>query len=749
MLAAVRHAGNREGVSECVEVCVVAYSEQFPHVPPSGRRAMGDTLLSPPLLFALVRNNARRLVIAAGLIFICLCAAIVLMRPLYSGTAILLVDPRQPRVLQSDAVLSGIGNDMGAVDSQIEVIQSAAVAQKVITDLDLENDPEFAPSGGLGAMIRSLFGSTPEARMEYALRRFASDLKVRRRGATYVLEVEFRTHNAARAAQIANAVATTYVAQQSALKSSATSDASKFLADRLTLLRKQSTDADAAVARYREQNGLINSGEKRSVVEQQLAETNQQLIAARVRSEDARARLRQVDKAASDPAARQSLIETLQSPVIGALRAQYAQAFKSGAELAQSLGPKHPAFKNSEAEQAALSRQIDAEIKRIMLGVKGEYEAADSRQKGLEADLVRLKAAASADDKASVRLNELDREAEAARAILQRSLARYKETREQEGMQAAEARIVSPAIVPVSANGPNRQLLLAAALIASLVLAILFVAATDRAEIAPAPTRAPDPAPQPDPEPTPRKPAPRVERTELPTLGYVPQIGATRGASIGWSLTSPFSPLQEAVRRLAADFLAARPRSQIIAISGAAAQDGASTIATSLADALTRAAQLRVLRVDAGYAAADATLRRVGLAQSAKGGLPPEFAIEKAAGAADRLHLGITDQAEFLDLADRHILHEALTYLRGSYDVIVIDTGAAVTDAQSQRLIALADSAMLVVTDEAALAKPEVTQALAARRAKFSGMIVNRAPLDLYRDARVAADPRAPARLAG
>src|SRR6202012_1198005 len=141
---------------------------------------------------------------------------------------------------------------------------------------------------GIVSMLRSLFDARPQSRMAYALSRFATNLKVRRRGATYILEIEFRSRSAERSAQIANAIATAYVEQQAELKSGATNAATNCLADRLTDLRKQSSDADAAVARYREQNGLVNSGEKQTVVEQQLADVNQQLVAAGVRTEEIR-----------------------------------------------------------------------------------------------------------------------------------------------------------------------------------------------------------------------------------------------------------------------------------------------------------------------------------------------------------------------------------------------------------------------------------------------------------------------------
>src|ERR1700754_141998 len=124
-----------------------------------------------------------------------------------------------------------------------------------------------------------------ESRARYVLSQFERNLKVRRRGVTYILEIEFLSRFPEKAARIANAIANAYVELQAGAKSSATSDASKWLGDRLTDLRKQAREAEAAVVRYKEENGLVNAGDKRSVVEQQLADTNQQLTVARLRVE--------------------------------------------------------------------------------------------------------------------------------------------------------------------------------------------------------------------------------------------------------------------------------------------------------------------------------------------------------------------------------------------------------------------------------------------------------------------------------
>ncbi|MBV5271710.1 MAG: GumC family protein, partial [Afipia sp.] len=430
----------------------MAYNDHFPNsaAVSAGRPAIADALLNPRFVYDLATRHARRIGSTAVVLFIVFASLILLMTPHYSGTAIVLVDSRQQRVLQSDAVLSGIGNDMAAVDSQVEVIQSAPIALKVISELKLDQDPEFLPANGIFELLRSIVGDRSESRMQYVLSRFASNLKVRRRGVTYILEIEFLSRSPEKAARIANAIANAYVDQQAAAKSSATSDASKWLGDRLADLRKQARDAEAAVALYKAEKGLVNTGEKRSVVEQQLADTNQQLTLARLRVEETRARLKQIEKASSNPAAKNSLVDALSSPVIAALRAQYTLAAKNSAELAQSLGPLHPAIRTSEAELSAISRQIDMEIGRLSLGVRQEFETAQERERSLEASLGKLKTVMASNDQSTVRLHELERESEAAQAILQRSLARYKETKEQEGVQAVEVRVISPAAVPLA-----------------------------------------------------------------------------------------------------------------------------------------------------------------------------------------------------------------------------------------------------------------------------------------------------------
>ena len=113
-------------------------------------------------------------------------------------------------------------------------------------------------------------------------------LQVKRIDKTFVLDLEFSSISATKAASIANAVADAYLLDHLSAKYDATRRTSLWLQEQLEELQKKSARADMAVERYREENKLI--GAKGSLVnEQQLAELNSQLTS---RAETARAQAR-------------------------------------------------------------------------------------------------------------------------------------------------------------------------------------------------------------------------------------------------------------------------------------------------------------------------------------------------------------------------------------------------------------------------------------------------------------------------
>src|SRR6185312_4045967 len=113
---------------------------------------------------------------------------------------------------------SGLPPDTSAVDTQVEVLRSNALALDVVKRLKLYNDPEFNPG-----MAPGLFGTAPahaptanpDARtLARVTNTVMSKMWARRAGLTYVVQVGFNSRSPRKAADIANVIMDTYLKRQ-------------------------------------------------------------------------------------------------------------------------------------------------------------------------------------------------------------------------------------------------------------------------------------------------------------------------------------------------------------------------------------------------------------------------------------------------------------------------------------------------------------------------------------------------------
>ena len=408
-------------------------------------------------------------------------AALIVIPAKYQATAVVMVDPRQLHVTDTPTVLTGIGADAAAVESQVEIITSTALARKVITAMKLENDPEFAQPSlldeigyGLHGLIGGDGGALQRTKDERLISNLQKNLTVHRRGQTYVLEINFYSKDAAKAARIANAFAQAYLADQREIHSDTTANAAGWLDARMEDMRERVRRSDEAVENYRSSHNIVDVTQGNKLINRQIEDLTQQIAMARTYTADARARMEQVEYAARHNDDPSTLNEVLHSQVIANLRSQYTDAARAVSEYSTMYGDRYPALTVVRARLADVRRQINDEIARILTGVRNDYQTAVSRENTLESELAKLKEQFAATDQAEVKLHELEREAQANRDLFEQFLNRAKETAEQQSLQIADARIVAPALPPLKPSRPAMSLLLGAAACLGLLLAIAF-----------------------------------------------------------------------------------------------------------------------------------------------------------------------------------------------------------------------------------------------------------------------------------
>ena len=412
-------------------------------------------------------------IISAALI--CACAAVAIgksLSPRYTATAQLYLDPRDLQLVERE--LTPRPQDLSSltmvVESQSRLITSNNVLLQVIHETNLEKDPEFGGAGDSKGIVGSLLGlfgielrqsaEQQKASQVATLEALARHINIKKPERSFVVDIDVWSKDPAKAAQLANAIAKTYLADSGKSQSSAARRATSDLSGRLKELQDRLRNAENALATYKAQNNFVGTADT-LISDQQLSANNQRLAAARALTLDAQAKFDQIEASRRASGDAGAIPEALQSPTIGNLRAQYADARKRYAELSSELGPRHPALRQVEQQVADLKRNIAEEIERFAQSAKNDLARAREYETSLNKSMEAQKRQSVQLSQASVRMRELEREVEASRDVYQSSLKRSRETEEQESINTVNARISGEATVPQRRTFPPAMSLIA------------------------------------------------------------------------------------------------------------------------------------------------------------------------------------------------------------------------------------------------------------------------------------------------
>ncbi|NHT77859.1 GumC family protein [Rhizobiaceae bacterium CRRU44] len=394
------------------------------------------------------------IVIVTALIFGGLGFAFVLSQPaVFRASTQILLDPeRLAAVGQSAGDTAAPAQAQQAIDSQIYVMQSFSVLSEAARKLALQEDPFFQAKVGL---IGRLLGRSPslpvseEAAAAGAAATLAQNLIIARADQSLVFTITAQHPNAARAAEIANTVSAIYLEKANKIGSDKSLKASMSLQVEAEELRKRLLEAEDKVVKFRTQNGLISTGEKGLVTDQQLEAVTQQLGSARAALEQQQINYNQVRTLTTGDLASGAIPEALQQTSVTTLRTRYAQTLDRLAELQTSLGSRHPQLQTAQAQAESMRRALESELKRVQDSVRNTYERSKANVAALETRFAALRNANGDSGDARTTLAQLQSEADAIRGVYTSFVTRSEELSRQYDIGSGNSRIISEALPPI------------------------------------------------------------------------------------------------------------------------------------------------------------------------------------------------------------------------------------------------------------------------------------------------------------
>ncbi len=438
----------------------------------------------------------KRIIIGTAIAVLVITTAIVFhMTPMYDAKAVVMLDQRQNKVVDVDAVMSGLPTDTTSIENQIYILRSRTLMSRVIDKLHLDQQPPPQPDAitllsDVAYYINPLhwFGAGSVAKSKEELeqdRRNAiidgllSAETVIALGRSSAMQVTFRAASPEQAATMANAIADAYVDDQLNAKFEATQKTSQWLADRLQQLQAQMQTADAAVQQYKADNNITETTGGGSILDQQLAQLNGQLVLAKSQLAEAQARYARV-KALAAAGQAEDVAQVFQSGMIGQLRAQQADLLRQKAQLAMTFGPRHPKMLDIESQLRNIDAKIADEVKRVVETVANDVAVASAHVNSMSASLNNLEGQTTAQNKAKIKLSELQARSASVHQMYEAFLAKFKETQGQEGIQTPDARIISKAVVPNAPAAPNKMRSIELALVGGLLLGLALAYLAER-----------------------------------------------------------------------------------------------------------------------------------------------------------------------------------------------------------------------------------------------------------------------------
>ncbi|WP_243626026.1 polysaccharide biosynthesis tyrosine autokinase [Phenylobacterium hankyongense] len=654
-------------------------------------------------------NAFRRRLRLFGAVAVAVLLATVLLTlqatPKYTATANVMLDTRKEKVSNVEEVLSGLPADSSVVDTEVEVLRSRQLAERVVKTLKLEDDAEFNPlmarPTGLKAVVGGIKGilgqgapkaaraNTVEAQKQHerVVDAVLHNLSVKRAGLTYIINVNFESTLPAKAAVIANKFAELYLLEQMEAKFDANQQATQWLNARLAELRGQVQADDAAVQQYKIANNLL-SASGASLTEAEISNYNQGLTQAQAQVAEDVARLRTARDQLSSGSTGDDVGEALSSPVIQQLRSQRAEVSRTVADLQGRYGDRHPEMLKAKRQLTDIDSQIQAEIQRIISNLEAKVQVSRQRAAAIGGSLGGAKGALEANNRAMVRLNELQRTADASRTLYESYLSRYKETSTQGGIEQSDARVVSKAKIPTGQSSPKVGLNLALGLLLALGAG---VGAVILAEVLDAGLAT----------------AEDVERRlDISCLGAIPLLSSVADDAdiepIDYVVAKPLSAFSEAFRNLKTSILHARLGEPVKVVAVTSSLPGEGKTTTSIC--LGRASALQGART----IVVDCDLRRrtvnrvlkseptVGLLEVLSG----DATLQQAIGVDEPTGVHILPLAKSTftprDVFGTAAMDRLLDDLRARYDLVILDTAPVLPVADTRVLAPKADAVIFL-----------------------------------------------------
>jgi polysaccharide biosynthesis transport protein len=426
-------------------------------VPPAGSDADTEVRETHLWDYLHVLLRRRRLILAIFLTFTAHAAFKTWMtRPVYEASAQILIERTTPSVLNFKEVAETNAGFWGDdyYQTQYKILQSRALARKVIEAMELFQDPEFGGPRPVEEVKQALAAPAGESTLvEGTIDAFLGRLKVQPIKNSQLVSVGFEAFRPELASRVANKTAQLYIQQSLEFRYQISSDAGTWLGGQIDEQRKKVEAAEIALQATREELGIVNMEERQTLLEQKLSELGSALTSLKTARLEKEALYGQMKQAASPD----ELPEVMHNSLVQSLRIELTAQERQESQLLDRYLPGHPEVVKVRNQIAETRSKIQSEAQRVIRSTENEWKALAAQETSVAAALESAKAEALDLGRRLIPYETRKHEVDANKEVLNGLLSRHKQTDVAQELKSSNIRILDAAVTPGGPVRPQRR----------------------------------------------------------------------------------------------------------------------------------------------------------------------------------------------------------------------------------------------------------------------------------------------------
>jgi len=644
-------------------------------------------------LFVIVLGYGRFIGFVIALSLVAALVITMVTTPRYTASTTVQINNQTAEVLgkssgmdQDTAELSSASDTDRFLQTQMDIINSRAIAERVAQRLKLVGNPAFYKAVGK----REDLDKTPKARIFDDTIKALSEHKVANLPRNSRLAtITFTATDPILAAKIADAWADEFIQANLQRRFDSSAYAREFVSGQLVEARAKLESSERNVNDYARAAGLIKTRDgtpqtdstgnmaPTSVTSASLLQLNLSSNVAAQQRIEAQQRWDAISHGSplNSP-------EVLANSTVGNLLAQRATVEGDlQSERSRHL-EDYPAVMKLKAQDAAISKQIDAISTSIRNSVKQQYDAAVVADDQLKQQVSQLKGSSLAEQDKMVRYNLLSRDADTNRTLYDSLLQRYKELTASAGISASNIAIIDRAEVPIKPSAPNLVQNLAIGLAIGVLLAAISVTVRHQLDDAV------------------HIPEDISKKLDIPLLGVIPTLPQE---DLIEALKDPKSLVSEGYSSMRSALLFSTPNGlpKSIVVTSSQPAEGKSTTALALAQSIAKLGRSVVLvDVDLRRPSQHAMLK-VANTKGVSSILTHQAEIDDVLGHSEKDNLSYITSGPVppapSDLLSSDRMTHLLRELEQRFDVVVLDCPPVMGFADAPHLSNLAQGTVFVI----------------------------------------------------